>query len=151
VNLCPTCGRKMPKRDTGALLLPKPVKRKGRGAWDRSEALKAKRGYTNPSSFVRVDGTEVLKGIDWTNRKAELRERSGGRCEYMIPDFAPEEGFLDQRCFKSATITAHVEPRHPRRNDEMKNLKHYCFEHDKLTEKQGWRRTRFGESGGLSR
>src|ERR1700751_4012080 len=57
------------------------VQRKGRGCRDRDEDLKRQRGYSDPSSFVRRDGSEVLKGADWKKRVAELRERSGGRCE----------------------------------------------------------------------
>jgi len=129
-------------------------KRVGRGSRDRDKALKAARGYSDRSTFVRHDGSEVLKGEDWRKRKQELRERSGGRCEHLC-----DEGYrhlinmqdinydpLGQiRCAKAATIPAHIIPRHPKRDDRLSNLKHYCFEHDRLTEKQSWRRTRFGE------
>lgn len=112
---------------------------KGRGCRvsDRDEAAKKRLGYVRPDSFVRRDGSEVLKGIDWTIRKQELRARSDGQCEYHD---------IWSRCCKAATITAHVNPRHPKRDDRMSNLKHYCYEHDRLTEKQSWRRTRFGEA-----
>src|SRR5690349_10812702 len=56
-------------------------KRKGIGCRDRDEALKAARGYTDPSTVVRRDGSEVLKGKDWERRKEELRNRSKGMCE----------------------------------------------------------------------
>lgn len=117
--------------------------RKGRGSRDRYEELKAQRGYTNPSSYVRRDGSEVLKGEDWKRRKCDLAERSEWRCEYEEP--MPDQPRIILRCARRATIPAHVIPRHPKRDDRMENLKHYCKEHDRLTEKQGWRRTRFGE------
>lgn len=125
------------------------AKKKGMGVriGNRSEQLKADRGYKDPSTFVRLDGTEVLHGEDLRKRHLELTERSGGRCEYEEKVDQPNVRFVDfrWRCARPATIRAHVIPRHPKRDDSLSNLKHYCFEHDKVTEKQNWRRTRFGE------
>lgn len=140
---CPKCGYKELPRisKVRAKLGTQPQSKPWRK--DRSEELKKARGYTDPKSFVRIDGSEVLHNQDWRNRKMELAERSGGICEYVEgPDpFNP----LTWRCARSATIPAHIEPRYPRRDDRMNNLRHYCYEHDRLTEKQSWRKTRFGE------
>lgn len=98
--------------------------------------LKAERGYTDPRSYVRNDGSEVLYGSDWKQRKQELEERSGGRCEYIV-DL--------HRCVLDGAIPAHIIPRYPKRDDQLSNIKLYCFEHDRQTEQQAWRKTRFGE------
>lgn len=98
--------------------------------WD---ATRKYRGDTR----VYLDGREVMGKLDWKIRKQELAKRSGGICE-----FVNEDGF---RCIEAATIPSHIIPRHPVRDDRLSNLKHQCFEHDRLTEKQSWRRTRFGE------
>lgn len=100
-------------------------------------------GFIDKRSYIAKDGRHVLLGKrDWDARKAELEERSGGRCEFFY--------FVSggERCSKLATIPAHIIPRHPLRDDRLSNLMHYCWEHDRMTEKQGWRRTRFGEKAG---
>ena len=48
-----------------------------------------------------------------------------------------------KRCTAEGVIPAHIEPRHPKRDDRLGNLKCYCFEHDRITEKQNWRRVRW--------
>jgi len=93
--------------------------------------------FLDPRSYIAPDKREVLYGEDWLARKAELLRRSGGRCEYR--------NNYGLRCIAEGAIPSHVIPRHPRRDDRLSNLKHQCIEHDKLTEKQAWRRTRFGE------
>lgn len=105
--------------------------------------LKRKRGYTDPKTIVRVDGSEVLHGKDWATRKDELWNKAGGRCEYNIPDMWPNEGFSPQRCSETSGDPCHIVPRHPRRDDRLENLKFYCRRHHELTEKQSWRRVRW--------
>lgn len=121
------------------MLFAKPQRIKGRGCRvsDRDEAAKVRLGYTDPRSYVRRDGSEVLYGEDWKQRKEELWKRADGRCEYVCPH---------SRCGSMAVIPAHYpRPRHPRRDDRLTNLKAYCETHDKLMEPQAWRKTRFGE------
>jgi hypothetical protein len=86
---------------------------------------------------VYLDGREVMGVKDWKKRKGELASRSGGQCEYVS-----ESG---ERCNEKAVIPSHIIPRHPVRDDRLSNLKHQCFQHDRMTEKQNWRKTRFGE------
>lgn len=95
------------------------------------------RHFLDPKSYVAKDGREVLHGKDWKARKKELWDRAGGRCEFHYLD--------GRRCIQEAQIPSHIEPRYPKRDDRMTNLKAQCWTHDRLTEKQNWRRTRFGE------
>jgi hypothetical protein len=112
------------------------IKRKGMGCRDRDEALKAERGYTNPSSYVRGDGSEKLVGEDWKNRVEELRQRSGGRCEQWIPVWNEPVG-SGGRCPNKADDPHHITRRSVRRDDRMNNLKHVCrFCHDALDERK---------------
>lgn len=99
------------------------------------------RNFKDPRSYVAKDGRELLLGSgnkDWEDRKRELWKRCGGRCEYTLGNW---------RCVHACQIPAHVIPRKDitQRDDRMSNLKGYCVEHDRLTERQNWRRTRFGE------
>ncbi|HET7210032.1 MAG TPA: hypothetical protein VFI95_25895 [Terriglobales bacterium] len=111
---------------------------------NKDPELKRQRGYTDPKSFVRLDGSEVLHKADWKRRKEELWERAGGRCEYEQPwKVWPWGGPAMERCTAEGWIPAHIEPRHPRRDDRMSNLKLYCFTHDRLTEKKAWRKPRW--------
>ena len=99
---------------------------------NKSPELKAQRGYKHPKSFVRPDGTEVLKGEDWKRRKHELWLRCGGQCEYEL-----RPGI---RCQNDCDDPCHIEPRHPKRNDELSNLKGGCRDchekHDKAVAKR---------------
>lgn len=107
----------------------------------KDKALKAERGY-HGKSYVREDGSEVLLDKrDWDLRKRELWKRADGRCEYINEI----EGCQRRRCLHEGVIPAHIIPRHPVRDDRLSNLKLYCFRHDRLTEKQSWRRPRWGE------
>jgi len=128
-----------------------PAKKKGLGCriGDRDLVAMALRDFKDPSSYIRrSDGGEVLHGQDWRDRKVELRDRAGGRCEYEAPwKIWPLGGPALERCVRDGMVPAHIEPRHPRRDDRMSNLKLYCFEHDRLTEKQNWRRIRSGKVG----
>jgi hypothetical protein len=55
--------------------MPDPFARK------KNPQLKAERGYTDPKSFVRNDGSEWLVRQDWENRVEELADRCNGKCE----------------------------------------------------------------------
>lgn len=103
------------------------VIRKGRGCRDRDEELKARRGYTNPSSYVRRDGSEVLKGEDWKKRVEELRERSGGRCEHQEP--TPDNPRITHRCSMPSRDPHHKIKRSVRRDDRLTNLEDLCRPH----------------------
>jgi hypothetical protein len=98
------------------------------------------RKFEDPKSRLMRDGREALKGQDWIARKLELWARSGGRCEHTW-----KVGRQTFRCSAEGTIPAHVIPRHPLRDDRMENLLCLCMTHDQQTEKQSWRKTRFGE------
>ena len=99
--------------------------------------LKRERGYVDPKTKVFADGREVLGPKDWKKRKEELWARGGGRCEYKF-----HSGRTVIRCNAEMQIPAHVIPRHPVRDDRISNLKGYCVAHDRLMEKQNWRRIR---------
>ena len=76
--------------------------------------LKAERGYVDPKSYVRNDGSEVLHGRDWTARKKELWERCNGRCYY---------------CRQEAVDAHHLVKRSEGRDDRLQNLIGLCREH----------------------
>lgn len=139
---CPTCDRPWPRdRAVASLAFPKPVKREGRGCagYLRDSAAKERLGYKNPSSFVRLDGSEVLKGEDWRKRVEELRQRSGGRCEHIGKHSNIGMQFK-RRCVVPARDPHHKIKRSRRRDDRLSNLEHLCgFHHDLEDE----RKTRF--------
>lgn len=91
---------------------------------NKSQELKECRGYIEDGSFVRLDGSEVLKGSDWKRRKRELWFRCGGQCEYRYPNGA--------RCREDCIDPHHVKPRWPVRNDELSNLIGLCRPHHNL-------------------
>lgn len=89
----------------------------------KSKQLKAERGYSDPKTFVRDDGSEVLHGEDWKQRKEELWHRSEYRCEVRSP----------LRCQKEAVHPHHLEKRSVYRDDRMENLLAVCaFHHEKF-------------------
>ena len=98
-----------------ALKFPKPKRLKGRNPnpSQKDEAEKQRRGYTNPRSFVRLDGSEVLHGIDWKERAFRLRQRSNNQCEAKIHD---------DLCNRLGSDAHHIIPRSRRRDDRMSNL-----------------------------
>ena len=98
-----------------ALKFPKPKRLKGRNCRpaDRDEAEKQRRGYTNPRSFVRLDGSEVLHGIDWIERVCAVQERANNQCE------ATNHAEL---CGRLGSDAHHVIPRSRGRDDRMSNL-----------------------------
>lgn len=103
----------------------------------RDKALKAERGYVDPKSYVRTDGSEVLYGRDWTQRKKELWKRCQGRCEWIV-DGHP----LPERCRNEANDPHHRIPRSKRRDDRLLNLAALCRMHHNLLDP---RRSRWGE------
>jgi hypothetical protein len=108
------------------------AKRHGVGSRDRDEELKAKRGYTDPSTYVRRDGSEKLVGEDWKKRVLELRQRSGGICEART--IYQDDNY---RCQAPATDPHHVIRRSVRRDDRLSNLRHLCrFHHDDLDQRK---------------
>lgn len=140
---CPHCGERLKaKRSTvSGLAFPKPVKRKGRGCagYLRDSAAKERLKYTNPDSFVRRDGSEVLKGEDWDKRKEELAQRSGGICECPVivgggvRQLTPGVVGTRSRCFNPARDPHHKIRRSRGRDDRLSNLEHLCgFHHDLL-------------------
>ena len=100
--------------------------------------LKAERGYTDKRSYVRVDGSEVLYGKDWTQRKREVWERGGGRCERMVGwDYR-----CRVRCRSEMHEPHHINPRWPKRDDRAFNLIGLCRLHHSLLDRRKPRWTR---------
>lgn len=75
------------------------------------------RKFKSKYSFLRFDGSEVLYEEDWDDRKNELWERSGYRCE-AIGSYA--------RCQKEAVHPHHIVKRSVLRDDRLKNLLAVC-------------------------
>ena len=108
------------------------------------------RHFACPKSYVCKDGREILHREDWIRRKEELWARAGGRCEYVgecgISIHLGHGAWIHrlERCWEDGTIPAHIIPRKDitQRDDRLSNLKLYCPEHDKLMERQSWRRIR---------
>lgn len=115
------------------LAFPKPKRTKGRGCRvsDRDEAAKARLGYTNPRSFVRLDGSEVLYGEDWKKRKQEIWERGAGRCERLICPGGPSDAPM-KRCQTEMHDPHHIIKRSKRRDDRTVNLVGLCRMHHDL-------------------
>ena len=90
----------------------------------RDEVEKKLRGYREKDSIVRPDGSEILVGRDWKQRKRELAERCGGRCEHMISDI--------ERCPAEATDPHHVKARSKGRDDRLTNLQGLCHPHHEM-------------------
>jgi hypothetical protein len=84
----------------------------------RDPELKRRRGYTDRKTYVRVDGSEVLFRKDWTRRKQELVERSGGYCERVVMLHRKHE----PGCHGRGGEPHHIKKRWPRRDDRIENL-----------------------------
>ena len=84
----------------------------------KNAQLKAERSYTDPDSFVRDNGSEVLKGDDWRERKLELHRRSQGRCERFTVLHKAHDAF----CYGEGGEPHHIVPRWPTRDDRLSNL-----------------------------
>jgi len=111
------------------LKFPKPKRTVSRGCRcsDRAEDLKAIRGYTDPRTFCRRDGSEVLHGADWKKRKEELWERCGGQCEYIAGGI---------RCRESCADPHHTTLRSKRRDDNLSALQALCRPHHSLLDRR---------------
>jgi hypothetical protein len=94
---------------------------------------KKRLGYANKRSKVRPDGTEILYGNDWKQRKEELLARCGGRCEQITSD--------GERCRSEAHDPHHKVARSKGRDDRLSNLIALCrLHHDILDwKKLKWR------------
>lgn len=105
---------------------------------ERDEAEKILRGYTDPRSYVRTDGSERLFGVDWEKRVEEVFIRCEGRCERVN-----DRG---ERCGSDARDPHHKVKRSRYRDDRAENLRGLCGEHhsDEHPEFQ----TQFGETEG---
>jgi hypothetical protein len=99
------------------------------------EITKRQRGYADPNSVVRFDGSEILVGKDWKKRKEELARRCGGQCEW--------KDAKGQRCRSAARDPHHVIPRSKRRDDRLENLLGLCgLHHDSVDwKKLHWSKT----------
>jgi hypothetical protein len=82
----------------------------------------AERKFVERKSHVTKDGREVLYKIDWQRRVQELRQRCGGRCEYMIP-------LANIRCSREAADPHHIKLRSRGRDDRLSNLLAVCRYH----------------------
>jgi hypothetical protein len=97
----------------------------------KSKELKAERGYTDPRSFVRNDGSEVLYGEDWVARKLEIWARGNGKCERIVDPIAEE------RCRNEMHDPHHIRKRSKGRDDRASNLIGLCrMHHDLLDERK---------------
>jgi hypothetical protein len=104
----------------------------------RDPELKKQRGYIDPGSYVRPDGSEVLKGLDWRRRKVELWKRTNGHCQWVtsVKERDPatgEERILEFPCLSQMSDAHHIVPRSKRRDDRLTNLHGICrYHHMKL-------------------
>lgn len=107
--------------------------------WFKSPDLKAARGYKEATSYVREDGSEVLKGKDWMKRKRELWARCGGRCEFAIG--------RNLRCQSEAHDPHHKIERSEHRDDRLSNLIALCRMHHETFDwkKLHWRADEAGK------
>jgi hypothetical protein len=100
--------------------------------------LKIQRGYKHPKSFVRNDGSEVLKGGDWIKRKWELQKRSAGMCERSTVLGRPHNVL----CYGRGGEPHHIKRRSAGRDDRLANLANLSHACHKAEDP---RKTRFGE------
>lgn len=117
---CPTCGRPMKAQKATGLMFAKPQGRKGRGCPVHQLDVVAKQrlGYTNPKSYVRRDGSEVLYKEDWQARVLQLAMRSRGACERL--SVLGRQHDVD--CNGRGGDPHHIKKRWPRRDDRLVNL-----------------------------
>ena len=83
-------------------------------------------------SFVAPDGREILYKADWDQRKEELWERCGGRCEAQLEII----GVTPWRCQREAEEPHHVIRRSIKRDDRLLNLQALCHFHHSLLDKR---------------
>jgi hypothetical protein len=96
------------------------------------EATAAKR-FEDDRSKVLKDGREICYGEDWEQRKSELWERCGGRCEAWREII----GIKPERCTAEAEDPHHLVKRSICRDDRLSALQALCrFHHDLLDERK---------------
>ena len=94
--------------------------------------LTEQRQFVERKSYVAKDGREILVGLDWQRRVKQLRERCGGRCEYV---FHTAEG-EDMRCAREAADPHHIKLRSRGRDDRLSNLLAVCRHHHQILDAQ---------------
>lgn len=95
------------------------------------------RKFVESKSHVTKDGREVLYKLDWQRRVKELRERCGGRCEYLIYITSDAEGEpIFERCAREAADPHHIKLRSRSRDDRMTNLLAVCRFHHQMLDAQ---------------
>ena len=108
--------------------------------------LKAERGYTDPRSYVRNDGSEVLYGHDWTARKREIWERGNGKCEKIVGNTCNTRGiFTTERCRSEMHDPHHIVKRSKYRDDRASNLIGLCRLHHSLLDERKPRWSKRGQ------
>lgn len=96
------------------------------------------RNFVERKSYVAADGREVLYGLDWKRRVKELRERCGGRCEFVnghVED-GNEEVIGIFRCVREAADPHHIKLRSRGRDDRLSNLLAVCRHHHQILDAQ---------------
>ena len=103
---------------------------------NRDPEEKRRRGYSDPKSFVRIDGSEVLHGWDWTTRKEELFKRCKGKCEWIVDAGLDGAVIMVYACGKDIADPHHIKPRSKGRDDRLSNLQALCRYHHDLLDKR---------------
>ena len=102
--------------------------------------LKRQRGYTDPKSYVRNDGSEVLHRKDWQFRVAELWQRCRGVCEQSCAEILYQNaaGVISRevRCRVPAQEPHHIIRRSKARDDRLQNLQALCHFHHSLLDRR---------------
>lgn len=109
----------------------------------KDKQLTAAAKFLNPRSYMAPDGREILYGLDWKARIAELRERSDGRCERMVK-WREMRGAADgwwerkgeARCRSEAQDPHHKIKRSKQRDDRLSNLEALCRLHHELEDER---------------
>jgi hypothetical protein len=101
------------------------------GTTPKDPDAKVRLGYTDPGSVVWADGREWLRNADWRRRVDELRERSGGFCEWRYTMMSANDPV--ERCSSEAADPHHIIKRSVLRDDRLSNLQALCrYHHDLL-------------------
>jgi len=115
----------------------------------RDKQATVARHFKDPRSYVAPDSREVLYTKDWKARVAELKERSGGRCEQMVDGFdlhrtvgGWESRGTKDRCRSEAADPHHIIPRSKKRDDRLANLRALCRLHHNWLDPRKVRRTK---------
>jgi hypothetical protein len=90
------------------------------------------RKFVERKSHVTKEGREVLYKLDWKRRVIELRERCGGRCEYVIHGIGEVTADGGLRCSREAADPHHIKLRSRGRDDRLSNLLAVCRHHHQI-------------------